>query len=405
MKKLFGVLLSVVMLLFLTGSVVSAEENMYLVYAQVPDGWEAPCIWAFDNDGNSAFDAWPGGSMAADEGNPGWYYYFIPKSMTNVIINANEGSVQTADIAVDGQNVWIVVNSAEEYTLSNEQQTQGDLPEYVAMINVYAKVPSDWIDPCLWAWSAPDGTNVFANWPGQEMEQKGSWYTYSVPAWVNSIIVNGNAGTVQTEDISIESKDVWLVVEAADNYTLTYEEPEIEEETFTVHAKVPSDWISPCLWAWSAPDGTNVFANWPGQEMDMEDDWYVYSIPTWVNSIIVNGMLGSVQTEDISVEAKDLWLVVKDADNYELFYEEPSEDDLASLEGTGEEVVKEEDSEETASEKTDEEVVDETDDTTLTSGEAIVKSSKVIWIVVISAIVCAAVIVIIVLMKKKSNEQ
>ena len=30
---------------------------------------------------------------------------------------------------------------------------------------VYAKLPSDWSDPHLWAW-ADDGTNAFDAWPG-----------------------------------------------------------------------------------------------------------------------------------------------------------------------------------------------------------------------------------------------
>lgn len=50
----------------------------------------------------------------------------------------------------------------------------------------------------------------------------------------------------------------------------------------------------------------------------------------WVNSIIVNGNEGSVQTSDISVDTgKDIWLVVKDADNFEVSYEEPQVDEAA----------------------------------------------------------------------------
>lgn len=93
----------------------------------------------------------------------------------------------------------------------------------------------------------------------------------------------------------------------------------------TIHAQVPSDWLLPCLWACSAPDGTNVFPNWPGQELSLEGDWYVYSVPNWVNSIIINGNLGEVQTTDISVETqKDVWVIIKGGEDYEVFYEEPS---------------------------------------------------------------------------------
>ena len=57
-----------------------------------------------------------------------------------------------------------------------------------------------------------------------------------------------------------------------------------------------------------------------------EDGWLTLSVPGWVNSIIVNGSDGSVQTSDLSVETgKDLWIVVSDAENAEVTYEAPAE--------------------------------------------------------------------------------
>ena len=57
------------------------------------------------------------------------------------------------------------------------------------------------------------------------MTQDGDWYTYDIPNWVNSIIVNGNLGAVQTTDITIEPKDVWVVISSAEEYEVSYEEP------------------------------------------------------------------------------------------------------------------------------------------------------------------------------------
>ncbi len=309
---------------------VSAEEDLMIVYAQVPEDWENPCVWAWADDGTNAFEAWPGGSMKEDESNAGWYYAYVPKAAGgNVIINANEGAVQTSDHKTDSKDVWLTITDAETVEVSNEKQTQGDLPENEAMISVNVQVPEEWTMPCLWAWSAPDGTNVFANWPGQELTaQTDGWYSYEIPAWVNSVIVNGNLGEVQTSDITIEPKDVWLIITDAETYEVLYEKPVVEtpaEDMITVHAKAPADWLMPCLWAWSAPDGTNVFANWPGQELTEDaDGWYSYDIPNWVNSIIINGNLGEVQTTDITIEPKELWVVVTDGETYEVFYEEPA---------------------------------------------------------------------------------
>lgn len=349
MKKVAVAMFAVLCMVCMPFIQAKAEEEMILIYAQVPSDWENPCVWAWADDGTNAFEAWPGGAMKADDGNQGWYYAHIKKSAgSNVIINANEGSVQTKDYKTNDKDAWITVTDADTVVVSNEQQTEGELPAYEAMISIYAQVPEDWLMPSLWAWSAPDGTNVFANWPGQELtEGTDGWYTYDVPAWVNSVIINGNAGEVQTTDITVEAKDVWIIVEDAENYEISYEQPVAEvaaEDLIQVHAQVPSDWLLPSLWAWSVPDGTNVFANWPGQELtEGADGWYTYNIPNWVNSIIVNGNLGEVQTTDITIEPKDLWVVVKSAEEYELYYEEPAIADTMEENISKEKVISTED--------------------------------------------------------------
>lgn len=351
MKAKIAKLVAVLMLMvFVLGSTVTmADEDVIVIYAQVPGEWSQPCVWAWGEDGTGVFDAWPGEKMTADADNEGWYYIHLPKWATSVIINANEGTVQTSDMATNSMDSWVVVKSPEEAVLSNEKLTDGDLPKYVPMITVNAVVPEDWTMPSLWAWTAPDGTNVFPNWPGQELnENTDGWYSYKVPGWVNSVIVNANLGSVQTSDISIEAKDVWLVIEDAETVSVSYEKPELElseEDMIKVHATVPEDWLLPSLWAWSAPDGTNVFPNWPGAELVEDGDWMSLSVPNWVNSIIINGNLGSVQTSDISIEnnteVKDLWVVIKDAENYEVYYEAPTPDNMESASSDSADTVEE----------------------------------------------------------------
>lgn len=84
-------------------------------------------------------------------------------------------------------------------------------------------------------------------------------------------------------------------------------------EDFVVHAKAPAEWTAPALWAWSAPDGTNVFAAWPGQVLTADPDnagWFYYAVPSWTNSIIVNDNGGGAQTVDVTVESKELWITL-----------------------------------------------------------------------------------------------
>lgn len=385
-KKLSLFLTAVVMMITVLQIPVMAApaEDMTIVYAQVPQDWEGPCIWAWDEDGNNAFEAWPGGNMEADPNNQGWYYAWIPNWATHVIINGNEGSVQTEEQVLEGKNAWITVASAEEVTISYDQQTSGEIPEYVEKFAVHVKVADSWTEPNLWAWSAPDGTNVFEAWPGEAMTAgEDGWYTMEVPTWVNSLIVNANGGEVQTEDLSVDAAEIWINVAEDGSFDFTYDDPAQKEiDNIIVRVMVPADWDTPNLWAWSAPDGTNVFSTWPGEPLEEDENgWLKKEIPGWVNSLIVNGNEGSIQTSDISVETgKDVWLVVKGPEEAEVYYEEPQ-------------VEREvEEAEEKKPEKAEEEKpAEEKNDMTI------------VWIIV-AVVAVVAVIVGVVVVKKRKKE-
>ena len=360
----------------------NADEKV-AIYMQVPSDWVNPCVWAWDEDGNNAFAAWPGGEAEAEPANEGWYYIHIPAWANHVIVNANEGSVQTGEQVLEGKNAWITVTDAENVAVSYEQQTKGDIPEYVEKFVVHAQVDASWENPCLWAWSAPDGKNAFEAWPGEAMVAgEDGWYTAKVPTWVNSIIVNANEGSVQTEDLSIDAAEIWVTVDAEGVADFSYVDPNKEEvPNVKVHVMAPSDWNAPCLWAWSAPDGTNVYTTWPGEALEAgENGWLTKEIPGWVNSVIVNGNEGGVQTTDISVETgKDIWIVVTGSESYEVTYEEP-------------EVSAPETSEDT-------ETVADTEDTTDAKEPS--DNNAGLYIAIAVVVVVVIVVVVIVIKKKK----
>ena len=217
MKKIFAVLLSVMMLLGMLAVTAfadeSADETMIPVVVQVPEGWGTPNLWAWADDGTNAFAAWPGEEMDALA--EGWYYTYVPAFVQNVIVNANQGTdaaVQTEGIVVEaGKEVWITVAEDLTASVAYEAQLRGEIPAYVEKFVVHAYVPLSWKTVNLWAWSAPDGTNAFESWPGKAMQEgDNGWFTCKAPVWVNSLIINGNEGTVQTEDVSIEGKELWI---------------------------------------------------------------------------------------------------------------------------------------------------------------------------------------------------
>lgn len=330
MKKVIAILVSVLLMMSVLSVTAFATEGdeMVPVVVKVPEGWDAPNLWAWADDGTNAFAAWPGEEMEALT--EGWYYTYVPGYVQNVIVNANQGTdaaVQTDGIVVEaGREVWIAVSQDTTVSVSYEAQMRGEIPAYVEKFVVHAYVPLSWKTVNLWAWSAPDGTNAFEAWPGAAMKEgEDGWFTGKVPTWVNSLIVNGNEGSVQTEDISIEAKELWITVYEDLTYELSYEDPNKAVDNITVHAQIPADWEAPCCWAWSAPDGTNAFTSWPGEALTLDGDWYTIQVPGWINSVIINGNEGTVQTTDLSVEAgKSIWIVVTDAENAVVSYEEPA---------------------------------------------------------------------------------
>ena len=386
-KRIYALLCMVVMFVMMIPSMAfaaEADETKVAINVKVPDDWQNPCVWAWDEDGNNAFEAWPGEECEATPDNEGWYYVWVPDWANHVIVNANAGEVQTGELVLDGKDAWITVSDADNAEISYDAQTTGDTPEYTEKFLIHAKVDDSWENPNLWAWSAPDGTNAFEAWPGKAMTAgEDGWYTAKAPTWVNSIIINANNGDVQTEDISIDPAEIWVTVAEDGTADFSYSDPEKAEiPNVTVHVKAPSDWENPNLWAWSAPDGTNAFASWPGEALEENNGWLTKEIPGWVNSIIVNGNDGSVQTSDISIETeKDVWVVVTDAENYEVTYEEP---DATAIDTTATDAAAEETTTETvATENTQQ------------------SSTSVVLIIII--VIVLAVIVTAVVTKKKSK--
>lgn len=330
MKKVFAMLLTALLLLTVLPAAVAQEAEaptMVPVAVHVPEGWEAPSLWAWADDGTNAFAAWPGEELEALA--EGWFYTYVPEFVENVIVSANQdtdNAVQTDALAVKaGEEVWITVAEDLSAEISYEAQLRTEIPEYVQRFVVHAYVPLSWKTANLWAWSAPDGTNAFESWPGKEMKEgQDGWFTCKAPVWVNSLIVSGNDGDVQTEDIAIEGKELWLTVYKDLRFDISYEDPNKAVEDVTVHVQVPADWAEPCCWAWSAPDGTNAFAAWPGEALVQEGDWYTIQVPGWINSVIINANGGTVQTTDLSVETgKELWITVENAETAQVAYEAP----------------------------------------------------------------------------------
>ena len=132
MKKVIAILVSVLLMMSVLSVTAFAAEGdeMVPVVVKVPEGWDAPNLWAWADDGTNAFAAWPGEEMEALT--EGWYYTYVPGYVQNVIVNANQGTdaaVQTDGIVVEaGREVWIAVSQDTTVSVSYEAQMRGEIP-------------------------------------------------------------------------------------------------------------------------------------------------------------------------------------------------------------------------------------------------------------------------------------
>ncbi|MCL2363445.1 MAG: starch-binding protein [Defluviitaleaceae bacterium] len=330
--RLFSMLPVMLLMLFLWLPVsVNADDVVAILYVRVPADWTAPHVWAWDSAGNNAFLAWPGGVLEADPNNPGWFYIHLPVGMHNIVIN-DDGGTQTFDLRVNTMPAWVTVLSENDVDISYEPLTAGDFPLYIPRFTVYVRTPDHWIDPIITSWNRPAGAGAFMARPGLPLRRVGDWYTARIPYWADHVVITNHDGTEQTRNTAIQPTigqptTVWLLIDDDANVHVYYENPDFMAPLIYIRAQVPEGWEAPHLWAWLHPDGTNLFASWPGEPMTRDGDGYIMQIRGWVNSLIINANNGMVQTGDMhDVEiGRDVWILVLDADNFGFDYYEISE--------------------------------------------------------------------------------
>ncbi len=368
-RKLFIIMLLVLALTLssVMGVVAFAETvdepvaEATLVYVKLADSWTSANVHAYNESGDTCFGSWPGKALTADTDNEGWYYVFVSADMEFVIINATvlgataddeNTAVQTVSLAIDGDS-WITVDSepiadgdsAGNYdgAVATTQATTGELPTYVATMDIKVYAPSTWDSVSLWAWVVGvDNSSLYPNWPGEQMTLSADgWYTMeNVPQTITGLVINNSVasdGMQTNNDVVIDTAElgdsfiptVYVHVYESDEEgkhtgDIYYNEMPDVTPKYTVHALIPSDWLMPCIWAWLDPAGTGMFASWPGGEMVLGDDgWYTYDVYEWVNSIIINGNVAgtTLQTTDLKEFPEgDIWIVigeVNESGNYE----------------------------------------------------------------------------------------
>lgn len=112
-KRLAWVLVLAMVMTFVLAVPAAAAEGELTIHAKPAAEWTTPALWAWDSvGGTNVFSAWPGQVLTADPDNAGWFYYSVPDTTDNIIINDNGAGQQTIDVPIEAQELWITVTDA-----------------------------------------------------------------------------------------------------------------------------------------------------------------------------------------------------------------------------------------------------------------------------------------------------
>jgi len=242
-----------------TPQTVGPVPQMYtVIFAQFPEEWETPRLWAWGPRGDASPTGWPGSLyFNQDPHNPGWYYVHVPVDKEAGLINASYdgGTIQTNGFDLPYAPIWMTVTgTGYDFEITTTPQTDGPFPPFVPVVagpppepvpppdlpdvgtvRLHASVPESWENVGAWAWNDGDGLgNAFAAWPGEFFEERdGDWYIMYVPAWIDSLIINGNivrgfvSKLVSLRASHSDFKAVDFVWHTADNEAVVYQKGNI----------------------------------------------------------------------------------------------------------------------------------------------------------------------------------
>lgn len=183
------------------------------VHISVPEGWGDVYAYVWNPE---QLGSWSGTKV--ENG-----VIDVPAQFAGMVINNGSGR-QTSDITdidLTKEEVWIVVNEYNGYTLYyTEPDLSGD-PEPVGEITVHISAPEDWAEVYAFVWN-PD---QLGPWPGTKVEDG----VVVVPALFDGMVISNGNGT-QTwdiKDIDLTKEEVWITIGAVQedgmcSYALSY---------------------------------------------------------------------------------------------------------------------------------------------------------------------------------------
>ena len=351
-RRFFSLLLVLVLAIPMILGVIPAQAiNTITVSVKPAAHWTNVYLYVWD-DNQSSLTQWPG--LPMNQGTDGWWTLEIPAGYTNVIAsNAYATGEQTVDLKMDGySDCWITVIEVPDvhddgivYTDAACTKPFGgsapsipddtvDLNDLHSLALVGSGIPGirDWDpgDPAGDMTKVSDGvyTKVISLSAGSTImfkiagnDQWNEFFNYG-GADLMTMFPGDTAELIS----DIHSRDITLTATKTGNLKFTIdlngeaptlsveettEEPDVpappayDQETYTVYARIPSDWTDPRIWCWNDFSASPPsLGGWPGNlaMTENENGWYSAEVPVGYNNLLVNANGGTAQTMDMTIQ-------------------------------------------------------------------------------------------------------
>ena len=173
---------------------------------------------------------------------------------------------------------------------------------------VFCENAAGWGSVYCYMWG--DGTGENAKWPGVQMTNDGTLWSYTLTGDWNKIIFNGGEGQAQTGDMDFpgnggcfnNSTNSWSTVEVPDNTNPNPNPNPTPTGGNAVYFKNTANWSKVNVYMWT--DGAGENAKWPGAPATSLGDgvWMYEATKNWANVIFNDG---ATQTGDLSYQGSD----------------------------------------------------------------------------------------------------
>ena len=296
------------------GGKVDAPVGNIKVHVSVPAGWGDVYVYVWDPE---HLGSWSGTKL---EGN----YIEIPASFGGMVINNGNGrqSSDIKDIDLTKEEVWIVINEFNGYTLHyTEPEEGGETPE-VSTIKVHVIAPQTWTEVYAYTFYPQH----LGNWPGTLVENG----VIELANVFEGLIFHNNAGvqTADIKDIDLTKEEVWVTVNEYGAYALSYTEPEQGGENvdpspeIKIHV-IAENWDKVYAYTYN-PELTGT---WPGTLVENG----CFETLGCFGGLVLNNGEGQQTWDitDIDLTKGEVWITVGDVDEfgkcaYTLSYEAPN---------------------------------------------------------------------------------